>query len=627
VKGLSRVLGPFAVYTELLLPEKFPRQGMRLFAQRADSYYIPFFVEQAFMLVCCLRDFSEEAPLKLTGSQILLESLRLEGVETVFGYPGGAVINIYDDLFDSPINHILTRHEQAAVHAADAYARTTGEVGVVIATSGPGATNTVTGIATAYMDSIPMVIVTGQVPTALIGNDAFQEADICGITRPCTKHNFLVQDLRDLPRMIKEAFHIARTGRPGPVLIDLPKDIQVASMKFSYPDTVKMRGYKPTLEGDARQIGKAAQMMLKAKRPVLYVGGGASLADVNPELLKLAELLQIPVTTTLMAMAAFPGEHPLALGMLGMHGTYFANMSVTECDLLVTIGARFDDRVTGRIDAFAKKAKIIQFDIDPSSIHKIVRVDLPVVGDLKAVLTVLLKQLEEQPQDVARQLEQTADWRKEIASWKTKHPMSYKASESVIKPQYVIEKLSELSAADAIVTTEVGQHQMWAAQFFKFRQPRTFLTSGGLGTMGYGLPAALGAQVAFPERRVIDISGDGSFQMNSQELATLVQYRLPVKIAILNNNFLGMVRQWQQLFFDKRYSQTCMELPIDFVKLAEAYGATGLRTDKVDDVETVIRKAFEIDGPVLMEFKVCREENVMPMVPAGKGIHEMVLAS
>ncbi len=565
--------------------------------------------------------------MKLTGSQILLESLRLEGVETVFGYPGGAVINIYDDLYDSPIKHILTRHEQAAVHAADGYARTTGEVGVVIATSGPGATNTVTGIATAYMDSIPMVIITGQVPTALIGNDAFQEADICGITRPCTKHNFLVQDLRDLPRMIKEAFFIARTGRPGPVLIDLPKDIQVASMKFSYPETVKMRGYKPTLEGDARQIGKAAQMLLKAKRPVLYVGGGASLADVDPELLALVEMLQVPVTTTLMAMAAFPAKHPLALGMLGMHGTYFANMSVTECDLLVAIGARFDDRVTGRIDAFAKKAKIIQFDIDPSSIHKIVRVDLPVVGDLKAVLTTLHAQLKELPQDVAQHVEQTSVWRKEIDGWKAKHPMGYTHSEAVIKPQYVIEKLSELSAEDAIITTEVGQHQMWTAQFFKFRQPRTFLTSGGLGTMGYGLPAALGAQVAFPGRQVIDISGDGSFQMNSQELATLVQYRLPVKIAILNNNYLGMVRQWQQLFFDKRYSQTRMELPIDFVKLAEAYGATGLTTDKVGDVESVIKRAFEIDGPVLMEFKVCREENVIPMVPAGKGIHEMVLAS
>lgn len=565
--------------------------------------------------------------MKLTGSQILLESLRLEGVEKVFGYPGGAVINIYDDLYDSPIEHILTRHEQAAVHAADGYARATGEVGVVIATSGPGATNTVTGIATAYMDSIPMVIITGQVPTALIGNDAFQEADMCGITRPCTKHNFLVQDIRDLPRMIKEAFYIARTGRPGPVLIDLPKDIQVASMNFSYPETVKMRGYKPTVEGNVRQIAKAAQLMLNAKRPVLYVGGGANLTDVGPELLQLAELLQAPVTTTLMAMSAFPGDHPLALGMLGMHGTYFANMSVTECDLLVAVGARFDDRVTGRIDAFASKAKIIQFDIDPTSIRKNVRVDLPVVGDLKKVLTALNEELSDKPQEIEAHVRRTENWRTEIAGWKEKHPMFYQPSDAVIKPQYVIEKISELTSDDAIITTEVGQHQMWTAQFYNFKQPRTFLTSGGLGTMGFGLPAALGAQVAFPGRQVIDISGDGSFQMNSQELATLVQYRLPVKIAILNNNFLGMVRQWQQLFFDKRYSQTPMELPIDFVKLAEAYGAAGLRTEKVDEVEGVIKQALEIDGPVLMEFKVSREENVMPMVPAGKGIHEMVLAS
>lgn len=565
--------------------------------------------------------------MKLTGSQILLESLRLEGVEKVFGYPGGAVINIYDDLYDSPIEHILTRHEQAAVHAADGYARATGEVGVAIATSGPGATNTVTGIATAYMDSIPMVIITGQVPTALIGNDAFQEADMCGITRPCTKHNFLVQDIRDLPRMIKEAFYIARTGRPGPVLIDLPKDIQVTSMNFSYPDEIKMRGYKPTVEGNTRQIGKAAKMLLGAKKPVLYVGGGANLADVSPELLELAEMLQAPVTTTLMAMSAFPGEHPLALGMLGMHGTYYANMSVTECDLLVAVGARFDDRVTGRIDAFASKAKIIQFDIDPTSIRKNVRVDLPVVGDLKKVLATLLEQLGDKPQELEAHVRQSENWRKEIAGWKESHPMFYRASDTVIKPQYVIEKIGELTADDAIITTEVGQHQMWTAQFYNFKQPRTFLTSGGLGTMGFGLPAALGAQVAFPERQVVDISGDGSFQMNSQELATLVQYRLPVKIAILNNNYLGMVRQWQQLFFDKRYSQTVMELPIDFVKLAEAYGAAGLRTDKVGEVESVIQQALEIDGPVLMEFKVSREENVMPMVPAGKGIHEMVLAS
>ena len=441
--------------------------------------------------------------MELTGSQILLESLQQEGVDTVFGYPGGAVINIYDDLFDSPISHVLTRHEQAAVHAADGYARCTGKVGVVIATSGPGATNTVTGIATAYMDSIPLVVITGQVPTPLIGNDAFQEADMCGITRPCTKHNFLVQDIRDLARIVKEAFYIARTGRPGPVLIDLPKDIQVHKHKFKYPEKVELRGYKPTYAGNSRQVGKAAKMFLEAKRPVLYVGGGIDLSAANGELLKIAELTQTPVTTTLMAMSG------LALGMLGMHGTFYANMSVTECDLLIAVGARFDDRVTGRIDSFAKKAKVIHVDIDPTSIKKNVAVDLPIVGDLKDVLEKLLAQLVDKPDAVQKLLENTADWRASIAEWKQKHPMAYQSSTSVIKPQFVIEKIRELTADDAIITTEVGQHQMWTAQFFRFRQPRTFLTSGGLGTMGFGLPAALGAQVAYPTRQVIDISGDG----------------------------------------------------------------------------------------------------------------------
>ncbi len=563
----------------------------------------------------------------LTGSQILLESLTLEGVDTVFGYPGGAVINIYDDLYESSINHVLTRHEQAAVHAADGYARCTGKVGVAIATSGPGATNTVTGIATAYMDSIPMVVITGQVPTPLIGNDAFQEADMCGITRPCTKHNFLVKDIRDLAKTIKEAFYIARTGRPGPVLIDLPKDIQVATHKFSYPDKVNLRGYKPTYSGNIRQIEKAAKMILAARKPVLYVGGGITLSGADDVLLKLAEQTQIPVTTTLMAMAAFPQRHPLALGMLGMHGTFSANMSVTECDLLIAVGSRFDDRVTGRIDSFAEKAKVIHVDIDPTSIGKNVGVDLPIVGDLKDVLGKLQGCLGKKAELVEDLVEATKEWRTMIDEWKERHPMTYRSSKSVIKPQYVIEKISELSDENAIVTTEVGQHQMWAAQFFTFRQPKTFLTSGGLGTMGFGLPSALGAQVAYPDRQVIDISGDGSFQMNSQELATLVQYNLPVKIVILNNNYLGMVRQWQQMFFEKRYSQTVMELPIDFIKLAEAYGATGLQATKVDDVESTIKQALEIPGPVLMNFKVSREENVLPMVPAGKAIHEMVLAS
>jgi len=565
--------------------------------------------------------------MELTGSQILLESLQLEGVDTIFGYPGGAVINIYDDLYESPINHILTRHEQAAVHAADGYARCTGKVGVVVATSGPGATNTVTGIATAYMDSIPLVIICGQVPTPLIGNDAFQEADMCGITRPCTKHNFLVKDIRDLARIIKESFYIARTGRPGPVLIDLPKDIQVTKHKFSYPDKVNLRGYKPTYSGNSRQIEKAAKMILAARKPVLYVGGGITLAAAENELLKLAEQTQIPVTTTLMAMAAFPQRHPLALGMLGMHGTFYANMSVTECDLLIAVGSRFDDRVTGRIDSFAEKAKIIHVDVDPTSIGKNVEVDLPIVGDLKDVLGKLLGVMSQKSELVEDLIEATDEWRTMISEWKERHPMTYRSSKSVIKPQFVIEKISEMTDEDAIITTEVGQHQMWAAQFFTFRQPRTFLTSGGLGTMGFGLPAALGAQVAFPDRQVIDISGDGSFQMNSQELATLVQYQLPVKIAILNNNYLGMVRQWQQMFFEKRYSQTVMELPIDFIKLAEAYGATGLQATKVDEVEATIKQALETPGPVLMNFKVSREENVLPMVPAGKAIHEMVLAS
>lgn len=565
--------------------------------------------------------------MKLTGSKILLECLQREGVDQVFGYPGGTVINIYDDLMDSPVKHILTRHEQAAVHAADGYARATGKVGVAIATSGPGATNTITGIATAYMDSIPMVVITGQVPTPLIGNDAFQEADIIGITRPITKHNFLVRDVKDLATIIKKAFYIARTGRPGPVLVDLPKDVQVATTKFEYPESVELRGYKPTYSGNLRMVEKAAAMILAAKKPVIYVGGGASLTDAHAELKQLAETIQAPVTTTLMGMACFPKRHPLSLGMLGMHGTYYANMAVTNSDLLIALGARFDDRVTGKIATFAPHAKIIHVDIDPTSIKKNVRVDLPIVGDLRDVLTKLLKELGSQTDEVAKLAEKLKPWHEEIAVWRREQPMSYTPSKTIIKPQFVIEKLRELSNDDAIVTTEVGQHQMWAAQFFDFVQPRTFLSSGGLGTMGYGLPSALGAQAAFPKRQVIDISGDGSFQMNSQELATLVQYRLPVKIVILNNNFLGMVRQWQQLFFNKRYSQTCMELPIDFVKLAEAYGATGLRATKPEEVEDVIRKAFATKGPVIMEFKIAREENVLPMVPAGASLNEMVLAS
>jgi acetolactate synthase-1/2/3 large subunit len=566
--------------------------------------------------------------MKMNGAKILLECLKLEGVDTVFGYPGGTVINLYDELFSfKGIRHILPRHEQAGVHAADGYARVTGKVGVAIATSGPGATNTITGIATAYMDSIPLVIITGQVPTALIGNDAFQEADIIGITRPCTKHNFLVKDVKDLALIVKKAFYIARSGRPGPVLIDFPKDVQIATTEFKYPDTVEIRGYKPTIEGHPKQVEKAVSLLLAAKRPVIYVGGGVILANAAEELTALGRRLEAPVTTTLMGLGSFPEDDPLSLGLLGMHGTYYANMAVSNCDLLVAVAARFDDRVTGKIAAFAPHAKIIHIDVDPTSIKKNVRVDLPIVGDVKDVLVQMLKVLEEQGDKVDAFKKSISPWTEEIEGWKAKHPMSYKQSTTVIKPQFVIQKLRELSDPDAIVATDVGQHQMWTAQFFKFIRPRTLLSSGGLGTMGYGLPAAMGAQAAFPERQVIAICGDGGFQMNMQELATIVQNRLPVKICILNNNFLGMVRQWQELFFDKRYSQTCMELPIDFIKLAEAFGAKGFQATKPSEVEAVITQGFKTPGPVIMEFKIAREEKVLPMVPAGASLTEMVLAS
>uniref|UniRef100_A0A831TZW4 Acetolactate synthase n=1 Tax=Geobacter metallireducens TaxID=28232 RepID=A0A831TZW4_GEOME len=564
--------------------------------------------------------------MKMTGARILLECLKREGVDTVFGYPGGTVINIYDELFSfKEIRHILPRHEQAGVHAADGFARATGRVGVAIATSGPGATNTVTGIATAYMDSIPLVVITGQVPTALIGNDAFQEVDIIGITRPCTKHNFLVKDVKDIAAIIKKAFYIARTGRPGPVLVDLPKDVQIATAEFEYPESVELRSYKPTVEGHPKQIEKAVSMLLAAKKPVIYVGGGVISGDAAGELTALATRLHVPVTTTLMGLGAFPEDNPLSLQLLGMHGTYYANMAVTNCDLLVAVGARFDDRVTGKIATFAPHAKIIHMDVDPTSIRKNVRVDLPIVGQVKDVLARMLKTLDERSDKVTAFHAAVEPWLAEINGWKQKHPMAYKQASTVIKPQFVIQKLRELSNPDAIVATDVGQHQMWTAQFFGFREPRTLLTSGGLGTMGFGLPAAMGAQAAFPERQVIAVCGDGGFQMNLQEMATLVQNRLPVKIVILNNNFLGMVRQWQELFFEKRYSQTCMELPIDFIKLAEAFGAKGFQASKPDEVEATIRKAFETPGPVIMEFKIAREEKVLPMVPAGASLNEMVL--
>ncbi|HBO84425.1 MAG: acetolactate synthase, large subunit, biosynthetic type [Deltaproteobacteria bacterium GWC2_42_11] len=558
--------------------------------------------------------------MKLTGAQIFVECLLKEGIDTIFGYPGGAVLPIYDALYNAPLRHILVRHEQGAVHMADGYARATGRPGVVLVTSGPGATNTVTGIATAYMDSIPVVVFTGQVPTALIGNDAFQEADIVGITRPCTKHNYLVKDVKDIAKVIKEAFHIALTGRPGPVLVDLPKDILNAQTEFKYPEKVDLRSYQPTYEGHPGQVKRALDTILASKRPVIYAGGGVLLSGASNELKSFAEKLGIPVTLTLMGLGSFPGTHPLFLGMLGMHGTYTANMSVTNTDCLIAIGSRFDDRVTGKVDEFAPYAKIIHIDIDPTSISKNVRVDVPIVGDVKFVLKEILKGLTESK----RKKDTLSEWHEQVKKWKDTHKLSYKQNDK-IKPQYVIEKIYELTKGDAIITTEVGQNQMWAAQFYLYDSPRQFLTSGGLGTMGYGFPAAIGAQVAFPHKTVIDIAGDGSIQMNIQELATAVQYKLPVKVAILNNRFLGMVRQWQEFFYEKRYSYTCMDAAPDFVKLAEAYGAVGLRAEKPEEVVPVIKEALKVNKPVLMDFRVDREEDVYPMVPAGQPLNKMLL--
>ena len=561
--------------------------------------------------------------MKKTGSQIIVESLKKEGVETIFNYPGGAVLPLFDELQGAPFQQVLVRHEQAAVHAADGYARATGKVGVVIVTSGPGATNTVTGIATAFMDSVPVVIMTGQVPTLLIGNDAFQEADIIGITRPCTKHNYLVKDIKDLAQTIKEAFYVARSGRPGPVLIDLPKDTLVNSAEFKYPEKVFIRGYQPTYEGHLGQIQRAVKLVLKSKKPVLYVGGGIISSNASKELTLFAEKLGIPVTMTLMGLGSIAGNHSLSLGMLGMHGTYWANMAVMESDLLIAIGSRFDDRVTGKIEAFAPQAKIIHIDIDPTSISKNVRVDLPIVGDCKRVLSKILSLLEDEE---VRTFKAGMDkWHHQIEKFRAIHSMNYEQRD-IIKPQYVIEKIFELTKGDAIISTEVGQNQMWTAQYFPFLRPRTLLTSGGLGTMGYGFPAAMGAQVAFPNKLVIDISGDGSFQMNSQELATVVQYRLPVKVVILNNGYLGMVRQWQEFFYGKRYASVSLEgVSPDFVKLAEAYGAVGLRATKPEEVVPALKKAFSTPEPVIIDFEIDPEENVYPMVPAGEPLNQMRL--
>ena len=562
--------------------------------------------------------------MKLTGAQIFFESLKAEGVEVIFGLPGGVLLDLYDEMPKHDIRHILVRHEQGAAHMADGYARATGRVGVCLVTSGPGATNTVTGIATAYMDSIPIVVFTGQVPTALIGNDAFQEADIVGITRPCTKHNYLVKDVHDLARIIREAFYLARSGRPGPILVDLPKDVINAKAEYKYPKKIALKGYKPTTEAHMGQIKRAYTAIGKAKKPVIYAGGGVINSNAAKELKQLGENLRCPVTTTLMGLGGFPAPHELWLGMLGMHGTFRANMAMGSTDLLIAIGARFDDRVTGKLDEFAPSAKIIHIDIDPTSISKNVKVDIPIVGDCKDALKKLLQLAKESPIDDLEKVRKP--WLDQIQKWKETYPLAYEQKDDLIKPQYVVEKLYELSEGKAIIATEVGQNQMWAAQYYHFFEPRTLLTSGGLGTMGYGLPAAIGAQAAFPDRLVIDVAGDGSIQMCIQEMITAVENNLPVKVAILNNQYLGMVRQWQQLFYEKNYCSTCLKIAPDFVKLAEAYGALGLRAHKPDEVEAIIREGFASPKPVIMDFVVNPEECVYPMVPAGAAMTEMLLA-
>jgi len=553
-----------------------------------------------------------------TGGQVLVETLLAHGVEYIFGYPGGAVIQLYDILYDADIKTILTRHEQGAGHMADGYARATGKPAVCVATSGPGATNLVTAIATANMDSVPLIAFTGQVKTHLIGNDAFQEADMTGISRPITKHNYLVENVHDLARIITEAFHIATTGRPGPVLIDLPSDCVADLIEDSEIDTtMQLPGYKPTTGGGhPRQLQRAAELINAAERPVLYVGGGVIISEASEDVTELARTFGIPVTTTLMAIGSFPSDDDLSLGMLGMHGTAYANYAVTHSDVLIAVGARFDDRITGKLDAFAAGAKIIHIDVDPTSIGKNVPVDVPVVGDARKVLRGL--------KPLLKQVDRSA-WIERVTAWKREHPLSYDMVEGVIKPQYVIEQIAELTGGDVIIVTDVGQHQMWSAQFARVNKPRSFISSGGLGTMGFGLPAGLGAQLGRPDETVFVIAGDGGTQMNIQELTTGVLHKLPVKIVLLNNGYLGMVRQWQELFFHKRYSGTVLNGNPDFVLLAEAYGAVGMLVEDPADVRKTLEAAMKVtDRPVLMDFRTAPEENVFPMVPAGKPIDEML---
>ncbi len=566
---------------------------------------------------------------KLSGAQIIIESLIAEGVDVIFGYPGGAILPTYDALLDSKIKHVLVRHEQGAAHMAEGYARVSGRPGVVMVTSGPGATNTVTGIADANMDSTPMVVISGQVPTTMIGNDAFQEADFVGITRPCTKHNYLIKDVRDVARIVKEAFYISSTGRPGPVVIDVPKDVQQAEHAFKYPERVEMRGYKPTLKGNPRQIERAIEAIEKSDKPLFYVGGGVQWSGAAPELTQLARGLGIPVTETLMGLGSVPASDALCLGMLGMHGSYGTNTAVCNTDCLVAIGARFDDRVTGRIADFAPHAKtIIHVDIDPSSISKNVKVDIPIVGDIKSVLADMLTVVKGR-ESIAKRRATWTKWHQQILQWKREKPLyengNGKRPGDAVSPIHVLEEMHGLTKGDCIVATDVGQHQMWVAQLFPFEKPRSFLTSGGLGTMGYGLPAGIGAKFAAPDRKVVVVSGDGSIQMNIQELGTAVQYNVDVKVIILNNYFLGMVRQWQEKFYQERYSYSAMSVP-NFVKLAEAYGARGFRIEKQSELARTMKEAFATPGPVLIDVVIPKEEAVMPMIPPGGAMSEMLFA-
>ena len=563
--------------------------------------------------------------MELTGAEIFVRCLQDEGVDIIFGYPGGAVLHIYDALYQQEkVRHILVRHEQAATHAADGYARATGRPGVVLVTSGPGATNAVTGIATAYMDSIPMVVFTGQVPTALIGNDAFQEVDNIGITRPCVKHNFLVKDVHQLAETIKKAFYVATTGRPGPVVVDIPKDVSAHRCEYSYPKRVTMRSYNPVVKGHSGQIKKAVDLLLTAKRPMLYTGGGVILDNASKSLIDFARLLNFPVTNTLMGLGAYPATDRQFVGMLGMHGTYEANMAMHNCDVLIAIGARFDDRVTGNIEKFCPTARIIHIDVDPASISKNVKVDVPIVGGVDNVLkqmTKLLKEAGERPD-----AEALGGWWKQIDEWRAMDCLKFDRSSDIIKPQYVVETLYKVTKGDAYVTSDVGQHQMWAAQFYKFDKPRRWINSGGLGTMGFGFPAAMGVQLAYPDETVCCITGEGSIQMCIQELSTCRQYALPIKIISLNNRYLGMVRQWQEFFYQKRYAMSYMESLPDFVKLAESYGHTGMRIDKPGDVEGALIEAMKIrDKTVFLDFITDQNENVYPMIPAGAGQNEMIL--